>query len=152
MDENLNVMIPVSILRDSFNCSAHLYDSKELLIEKYNASLSLAVNETTALFDKEELELDSPMIYKAGEYYVPMEVISRELGYSYNWDINENTVTVANTSGETNILPSAYDLREKERSSPVKDQGARGTCWAFGDVSFAGGKSCVITRSYELKK
>lgn len=135
MDDNLNVMIPLSIIRDSFNCGVHLYDSTELLIEKYSSSLSMAVNDPKARFDEEELELVSPMTYKSGEYYVPMEVVSRELGYSYNWDIAENTVTAANTSGETSILPSAYDLRQKGRNSSVKDQGSRGTCWAFAALT-----------------
>ena len=36
MDENRNIMVPVTILRDAMNCSAHLYDESELLVEKHN--------------------------------------------------------------------------------------------------------------------
>lgn len=135
MDDNLNIMIPLSIIRDSFNCSVQLYDSRELLIEKYSDSLQLVLNNPVGSFDKEELKLESPMVYRDGEYYVPMEVVSKELGYSYSWDISKNTVTAANTSGETNILPASYDLRNRGRNTPVKDQGSRGTCWAFAALT-----------------
>lgn len=32
------------------------------------------------------------------------------------------------------VLPSAYDAREDGRTSPVKDQGDLGTCWAFASL------------------
>ena len=34
MDDNLNLMIPVKALRDSFDCSAHIYHGTELLVGK----------------------------------------------------------------------------------------------------------------------
>ena len=39
MDENLNLMVPLDLIRDSYNCSVHLYDDTALLIEKYSDSL-----------------------------------------------------------------------------------------------------------------
>ena len=36
MDENRNIMVPVSILRDTMDCSAHLYNGNKLLVEKHN--------------------------------------------------------------------------------------------------------------------
>ena len=35
MDDQLNIMVPVNILRDALNCSAHVYDGKRLLVEKH---------------------------------------------------------------------------------------------------------------------
>ena len=34
MDENRNIMVPVSMLRDALNSSAHVYNKNELLVEK----------------------------------------------------------------------------------------------------------------------
>ena len=34
MNEDRNIMVPVSILRDALDCSAHVYDGVELLVEK----------------------------------------------------------------------------------------------------------------------
>ena len=47
MDENLNLMIPINMLSDSFDCSSHLYDSKQLLLEKYADEVTLALDEPT---------------------------------------------------------------------------------------------------------
>lgn len=135
MDDNLNVMIPISLIRDSYNCSVNLYDAKELLIEKYSNELEMNLDDQTALVNQKKQEITSPMTLIDGNYYVPMEVLSANLGYSYDWDIDSNEVVVANTSGETNILPSSYDLRDKGRSTEIKNQGSKGTCWAFAALT-----------------
>lgn len=36
MDENRNIMVPVSMLRDALNSSAHVYNKNELLVEKHS--------------------------------------------------------------------------------------------------------------------
>lgn len=40
-----------------------------------------------------------------------------------------------NTSSETSILPSHYDLRERGRAPQVKNQGNKGTCWAASSLA-----------------
>lgn len=135
MDNHLNIMISADVIRDSFNCSVHLYNSTQLLVEKYADQLSLTVDDPVALFDNEQIDIISPMTVSGGKNYVPMQVVAEKLGYSYNWDIGTNEVTVANTSGETNILPVSYDLRTKGRAPVVKNQGSRGTCWAFSALT-----------------
>ena len=135
MDNHLNIMISADVIRDSFNCSVHLYNSTQLLVEKYADQLSLTVDNPVALFDNEQIDIISPMTVSGGKNYVPMQVVAEKLGYSYSWDIGTNEVTVANTSGETNILPVSYDLRTKGRAPVVKNQGSRGTCWAFSALT-----------------
>ena len=45
MDSNLDIMVPVSILRDALNCSAHIYNEDTLLVEKHNSELSFSLND-----------------------------------------------------------------------------------------------------------
>lgn len=135
MDENLNLMIPINMLSDSFDCSSHLYDSKQLLLEKYADEVTLALDEPTISVNGESSEISSPMVEEDGTYYVSMESVSENLGFSYGWDVTENTATAVNTTEAATNLPYKYDLREKTRVSEVKDQGALGTCWAFASLT-----------------
>ena len=48
MDKNRNIMVPVSMLRDALNCSAHVYDKKRLLVEKHSQSVSMDVGQKKA--------------------------------------------------------------------------------------------------------
>lgn len=135
MDENLNIMVPISSLRDSFNCSAHVYHDEKLMVEKRSDVLTFQLNESTLMVNDEEEELTSPMTYKEGEYYIPMKILADKLNFKFNWNIEENQVVAVNTAEETSILPPQYDLRSKERMPQVKNQGNYGTCWAFAALS-----------------
>lgn len=135
MDENLNLMLPVSVLRDSFNCSTHLYESNQLLIEKKNDEISFVLNEPTVSVNKEKHDITSSMVYTNGEYYVPADTVSDLLDFSYEWNIEENRAVAMNNAGGESILPAKYDLRDKMRTPVVKNQGSFGTCWAFAALS-----------------
>lgn len=135
MDENLTLMLPVSVLRDSFNCSAHLYAENQLLIEKRNNEITFVLDEPAVTVNKEENEITSSMIYNNGEYYVPADTVSALLDFSYDWNIEKNQAVAMNNASGESILPAQYDLRDKGRTPVVKNQGSFGTCWAFAALS-----------------
>lgn len=135
MNENLSLMLPVSMLRDSFNCSVHIYEGTRLLIEKKENQISFLLDDPAVTVNKEKNEITSSMIYQDGEYYVPANTVSELLDYSYQWDIEQNQAVAQNNGAGESILPASYDLRERMRTPAVKDQGGFGTCWAFAALS-----------------
>lgn len=135
MNEQLQIMVPVSILRDGFNCSVHLYDNNRLIIEKYEDRLEFWLKEETVYFNDLPLEAESVMTKIKGEYFVPMDIVADALQYTYTWNIEDNTVMAVNASGNGSILPASYDMRARARNPVIKNQGERGTCWAFSALT-----------------
>lgn len=135
MDYNLNLMVPTKILTDGFNCSSHLYDKEHLLVEKRSDEVTFGLNDPVIEVDGKTENLSSPMTEVNGEYYVSISDLSKNLGYSYDWDIEDNQAVASDTSEINSILPSSYDLRDKKRIGRIKNQGATGTCWAFASLS-----------------
>ena len=135
MDNNRNIMVPVKLLRDALNCSAHLYEERELLVEKHNLSALLTVDSRVGLSTGVEVPVISGMTNINGNYYVSMNDLSKMLGYSCSFDIKTNTLTAADTAENVNSLPTSYDLRAKYRISAIRNQGKYGTCWAFAALS-----------------
>ncbi|MFP3155880.1 lectin like domain-containing protein [Lachnospiraceae bacterium ZAX-1] len=142
MNENLNLMIPISVLRDNFNCSTHLYDKKELFVEKRENELEFVLNEPTIRVNQKKSEIISPMVLKGEEYYISAQAVSEHLNFNYNWDMDKNQAVAMDSSMGVSILPTSYDLREKHRAPPIKDQGKYGTCWAF--AALAGIESTLL--------
>lgn len=108
-----------------------------LFVEKYSDSLMVSLDDQEVQISEKE-KFSSTLTRIDDRYYVPAEVIASKLGYSYAWDVNKNEAVVVNTSSETSILPSHYDLRERGRAPQVKNQGNKGTCWAASSLGSTG--------------
>ena len=135
MDANLDIMVPVSILRDALNCSAHIYNEDTLLVEKHNSELSFSLNDDMIEVNGKKEKVVSPLIKKNKEYYVSLNDLSNYLDYSYIWNIQENKAQAADVSESATIIPTKYDLRDRARVSAIRNQGTYGTCWSFAALS-----------------
>ena len=127
-------MVPVSMLRDALNCSAHVYDKKRLLVEKHSQSVSMDVGQKKAYLNGDEVDISSALKEVRGQLVVSLEDLSNLLGYSCSFDIASNTIT-ASDKDTAAIVPASYDLRERDRVSTIYNQGSYGTCWAFAATS-----------------
>lgn len=135
MNEDRNIMVPISILRDALNCSAHVYDGTELLVEKHNTSAWFDLEADSALVNGDEKSLQSAFTLINGQYYISLNDLSEILDYSYSFDIVDNKMTTVDTAENKKLLPTRYDLRDKGRVSDIRNQGIYGTCWAFAATS-----------------
>lgn len=123
MDENRNIMVPVSMLRDALNSSAHVYNKNELLVEKHSL---------TADF---KLADDNGFVQYKGQFYASLDKLSKLLDMTCSFDTATNTLTMTDKSEGVSMVPTKYDLRERQRVSLIRDQGSYGTCWAFAATS-----------------
>ena len=135
MDNNLNIMVPVDILPEGLKCSSHLYEGKELLVEKRNDTVLLGLNQEEISVNEEMRNIISPMICKENQYYVSIGEVAKSIGYQFEWNIEKNRASAVDTVESASIVPASYDLRKRNRTSRIKDQGNTGTCWAFASLS-----------------
>ena len=126
MDDQLNIMVPVNILRDALSCSAHVYDGKRLLVEKHANEVEFSLGASEAKVNGTSEAIVSPFICKDDTYYVSLNDLANYLDYSYSWDIQENQASAMDTSDSATIIPTRYDLREKGRAAAVRNQGTFG--------------------------
>ena len=135
MDNNRNIMVPIVILRDALDCSAHLYESSQLLVEKHNLSVTMVLEEKEAISTGEKVMISSPLTEIDGEYFVSLNDLSKMIGYNCSFSFIDNVLTTADASENPNALPASYDLRIRQRISAIRNQGKYGTCWAFGALT-----------------
>ncbi len=134
MSDNLSIMIPVRVLMDGLNCSAHVYNNDTLLIQQLENEIYLSCDSNVILVNGEAVTIADAMVMKDDVVYVPLQQLENYLNFVLTWDVNTSTA-VGTTTLEGTFLPTAFDLREYGRVGDTKDQGIYGTCWAFASLS-----------------
>lgn len=127
------VMFPLSKISDSFNCGAHYYGDNQIIIEKNNSTFIYKFDSAIAEFNGTSVDTGEVIEEINGQIYLPVETMLEKLNYNVTWLSNSNAVKIV-TLDYTEELPEKYDLREKGRTSQVRDQGRFGTCWAFASL------------------
>lgn len=135
MDDMLNLMLPVSMLRDYFYCSSYVQNEDTLVMEQGESTVSVRLNEYSMKMDGVYENLTATMVKRGEELYVPVQALEKGLGCQYTWDVATNSAGIINVDSTGKWLPAAYDYRKVNRDPQIKDQGVLGTCWAFASLT-----------------
>ncbi len=131
MNNKRDVMVPITMLRDSLNCSAHLYGQNRLVVQKRSDTAAFQLAQLVADLNGDSHDISSALTRVGDEYYVSLNDLSNLMGFSCSFHAQDNAFSVADMSETISIVPSHYDLREQARVPAVRNQGSYGTCWAF---------------------
>ncbi|MBO5279557.1 MAG: cell surface protein [Lachnospiraceae bacterium] len=135
MDDMLNLMLPVSMIKNNFNCSSYVQNGTTLVMEQGDVSVSMNMGEYTMKLNGVYENLSAPMVEHEEELYIPVQALEKGLGCQYMWDISTNSASIINVDAAGRRLPVFYDYRAVNRDPQVKNQGELGTCWAFAALT-----------------
>lgn len=135
MSDNLNLMIPMDIVKEYFDCAWYVYDNKRLVIEKGSNVAVMHIGEKKISFNDNEYSLQDEIIKKGDTLYVPETVFTDYFKYKYKWNSELNAAYFTDTAIGNNYLPKRYSYIDKKRSVLPSNQGNMGTCWAFATLT-----------------
>lgn len=134
MAENMEIMASEDFLEDIIGCSVNQYPNGDVTIERGTANIRLERDSDIAVVNQSQVDLQAKLTYdEEGTLYIPVSKLINTLGYAVSYEFSEKAVDFVKIS-DAPILPVRYDMRERGRVTPVRDQGKYGTCWAFASL------------------
>ncbi|SEQ70159.1 Cysteine protease, C1A family [Lachnospiraceae bacterium NE2001] len=118
LDEKAEILAPEDFLEDIMCCSVNVYSDGRVELDRSETELKFAAKDVQNI---EEV------------LYIPISAYLSQLGYEVKYNLVTGMVDFTNTDGG-DYLPKAYDMREHDRVTPVRNQGTYGTCWAFASL------------------
>ncbi len=136
MSERMVLMAETTLLNDIFRCTVASFGENRIGISNLNGEvLVFDVNEGLLQVEDGWTDTDAIVCYEDGSVGISVEFLAEYLGYTYNWDNEENGAWLYADATQYQSLQSYFDLREQGRVSSVRDQGSWATCWAFAALS-----------------
>ncbi len=134
MSDTLSLMLPVSQIRESFDCAVNIYDIDRVLIQKGNSTIKIDADEEICEING-ETATNINYTVNDNEVYLPVNVLCDTFGYQYDFDVNTNQANITSIDLEKRIIPYNYNYEEIGRAPAVSNQGNLGTCWAFASLT-----------------
>ena len=133
--ENMQLMVPTSIVTEAFNCAKNLYNDEKLVIEKGSNKAVLYLGSNELRFNDNDYLLNESVEEKNDEIYVPAQLFTDYLNYNFDWNSETKVGSFENQATDDSFLPEKYNYLEEDKKVIVKDQGNYGTCWAFATLT-----------------
>ncbi len=118
LDDKAKILAPEEFLEDIMCCSVNTYPDGRIEIDRSETELKFGTKDLCTIDDS---------------VFIPISDYLTQLGYEVNYNLVAGIVDFNNTDGG-NYLPRAYDMRDHDRVTPVRNQGIYGTCWAFASL------------------
>lgn len=134
MDNDMNIMVPVSIFPGVFRCALNIVSDSFIQIQRANTIINIVSDTNYINVNGERIDVSGAMNKIGGSYYLNAKVLEKGLGYQYGWNSQQNTLRLVDTKKSETILPSKYSYRASGRMPNIKNQGSYSTCWAFASL------------------
>ena len=131
LNENMQVMASLEFFHDVLSTVAEYYNDEKIILERNGQEYIFYVGKTDGMAAGQELELSYAPVLMDHGCYLPLQDFCEAFGYEYSFSSSKATLHITSTDNSQSLLPTAYDLRKKDRVSEIKDQGNTDTCWAY---------------------
>lgn len=132
--DHLQLMLPIATFTDKLDCLVNAYENGTITFSKGDSLVKVYGDSDVVNINGNAIQAIDKPEKKDDIIYVPVNEICEALNYSCNINLETNAVVLKKIAEEEK-LPAAYDMREHDRVSPVRDQGIYGTCWAFASLA-----------------
>ena len=135
VNDQLQVMVSPAFLREMFSCSARVYEDHRLFVERGENTVAFFNNQKTAIYDEEVVDLTSKPVSYNDTIYVSLKDVCKIFNYRCRWSSKNYQVRITAEEEDMEVtLPNAYDLRKKNRTPSIRNQGSETTCWAYAST------------------
>lgn len=134
MSENMELMIPLDIVTETFDCAVNMYKNKRIVVEKGSSKAEMRIGKSEFKFNDNDYKFEDKVAKVKDTIYLPVSLFSQYLGYEFTWSSDTNTGSLKNEATGS-FLPEKYSYVDSGRDIEVKDQGNYGTCWAFATLT-----------------
>lgn len=134
MSDNMNIMVPIEKIRDTFDCALNIYSDK-IVAQKGNNILELYSNSCEYTLNKEKKTAAEVIVKKGEQIFISSGVICNAFDYGFNFDLVLNQANIISSDPEFRAIPYRYSYVETGRVPEVRNQGNLGTCWAFASLT-----------------
>ena len=135
MNGKRQLMIAADSLTDVFQCAFRFYGEKKAVIEKGETKIVATLGSSYAEINDAVVTMSSKVENVDGNIYIPVDILTTGLGYTYTFDVQNNEAVFINTRSNEKSIPGKYDYRTDGRMSSIKNQGNHSTCWAFASLA-----------------
>lgn len=132
--DRLQLMIPIAAFTDKLDCLVNVYENGTITLAKGDSLVKVYGDSDVVNINGNAIQAIDKPEKKDDIIYVPVNEICEALNYSCNINLETNAAVLKKIAEEEK-LPVAYDMREHDRVSLVRDQGIYGTCWAFASLA-----------------